>query len=144
FDRLTQLTIRTIGKLDTDIQAIPPKMLKQIDSRGILTGSRLTIHQRYNAEFSCFEVGVYDEVTGHLIFAGDIYRDYYALWWTAGVNFPAFTQEVKRFMATARPFLKNVTKRYRKKKRKEYDGVYLFCFGGQEPTRIPLDEIHDM
>lgn len=144
FDRLTQLTLKTIGRLDSEVQAIPKRMIKQVDSCGLLTSNRLQFKQQYRNEFQCFEIGVWDEVNGNLLFAGDIYPDYYALWWTAGVNFAGFLFEIKRFMATARPFLKNVSKKNRSKKRKEYDGVYIFYLGGTEPTRVPLEEVHDL
>lgn len=142
FDKLTLLTVRTIGKLRENLQTIPSALVQQIDTRGVVTNAkRLTLKHEHDKVFNSIEIKVSDKVTGDVVLAGDIYQDYYALWWTAGVNFVGFLQEVSRFIATAKPF---ISKRHRKRRLKEYDGVYIFCFEGEEPTRIPFDVVPDL
>jgi hypothetical protein len=142
FDTVTQLTIKTMERVTG---SIPPDLIAEIDTRSVVAkAKRLELRHEYNPTFSCIEVVVRDRVTGDVIFSGDIYEDYYALWWTTGSDFAGFLQEVHKFLATARSARKKSGAGLSWDKEKEYDGVYLFCLGVPEPKRVPLDDVPDL
>jgi hypothetical protein len=138
FDQVTKITLEIIKKNKIVLEKIPETLLRDVDVEGlVIKRPRLKIQQYKNDDFACTELQV--QGNGELFLSGDIYHDYFAIWWQSSVTFSEFLDASRRFMASL-----PATKNRKRKTRKLFSGIYVYFEDFSPSLQIPMEYEPDM
>lgn len=134
FDQITNLTLEIISKNKNALENIPKDILREVDIEGVVIPPiKLEIHTSKNQIFNCKEIIV--KKGSQTFLAGDVYRNYYAIWWQSAVSFAEFLDAIRIFIAS---LPKNSGK---VNHRKLFNGIYIFLHDSREPLVLPIEQI---
>jgi hypothetical protein len=143
YDSLSRLTLGTIKKFGSGLRGIPESLIAEVDTQCIISSRKqLTLSSTRNTEFSCEEVVVILKNSSEPYFSGDIYRDYFALWWSTRLSFPEFLNEVRVYLTNVRATLGDIIPLLNSGK--EFNGIYLYLDDESAPITAPLDMFPDL
>jgi len=144
FDKMNTVMLRSLNRFEKDLKSVPSNLIADVDIEGIVNPiERLAVEVAGKPEFECREIAVMLLGTEQPYFSGDLYPDYYAIWWPMSLTFSEFLTEVRWFIAQTRA-AKPIGNCTATDKGKEFDGIYLYLQGQASPMHLPLASCPDL
>jgi hypothetical protein len=144
FDKMNTVMLRSLGRFEKGLVRIPSDLIADVDVEGVVyPKQRLTVEVAEQPEFKCREIAVVLLSDKQPYFSGDLYSDYYSLWWPTALTFQEFLTEARWFIAAARAS-KLVGSYMTTDKDKEFDGIYLYLQDQANPMHLTLASYPDL
>lgn len=144
FDNLEKTTIKILNKFKQSLECIPKDLVVLVDTEGIIFPHEQLIFQtNKNTEFECTEVSAIHKESKQLYLTGDIYSDYFAVWWPTRSTFMEFLDEVRRYIATSYEMIKNTTPK-NENRSKEFLGIYIYSDDMTNPQVFRLEDFPEL
>lgn len=132
FDDITKITLNLIRRNKDVLRKLPDNILREVDIEGIVVApTKLDIRLKENKDFQSNELIVTKD--DRVFLSGDIYPDFYALWWQSNVSFSEFLNASRKYIADVPPELSN------EKREKLFNGIYLFFKDTTQPAMMPIE-----
>jgi hypothetical protein len=139
FDKVNRVTDRAIRTLETYLGEMPEQALLDLPKKPhIRKAAVIDVKTINNEEFKCLEIIASFRETNRLYFAADIYADFYAIWWVAGVTVSEFLKEAAHFVRDGRSVL-SVPPR-----EKAFSGIYVYYPMENGRVSLSLEDFPDL
>jgi hypothetical protein len=135
FEEVAEAALVAINAGRKTLKGLPRSLVAEVDCEGVLQKGTLRLRSRRNGEFHCREVVVRSQLLNETFFAGDLYDDYYALWWPTGASLMEYLRE-------ARSLVNGLASEERARmmgtegRKKKYAGIYLYYGSSAEFSHI--------